>query len=63
MRPYPSEQQPNFQRQVQKIAKRIFKRKSAPVSPLKQRAEEVLRDDRRAIRDPFAHLQAIFLSD
>jgi hypothetical protein len=63
MRRYPSKQQSSFQQQVQKVAKRIFKRKSASVSPLKQRAEEVLRGDRRAIQDPLAEMQAIFLID
>jgi hypothetical protein len=63
MRPHPSEQQFKVQPQGQIISKRIFNRKAAAVSPLKQRTEEVLRGDRRAIRDPFADQQAIFLLD
>jgi hypothetical protein len=42
---------------------KMFGRKVQTVSPLKQRTEEILRDDRRAVRDPFAHREAIFLID
>jgi hypothetical protein len=32
-------------------------------SPLKQRMEEVLKGDRRAIHEPLAHLQATYFAD
>jgi hypothetical protein len=50
-------------RQLQKAFQQLFGQKAASVSPLKQRTEEVLRGDRRAIRDPFSHLLSNFLLD
>jgi hypothetical protein len=50
-------------RQLQKVFQQLLGQKVASVSPLKQRTEEVLRSDRRAIRDPFAHLLSNFLLD
>ncbi len=50
-------------RQLQKAFQQLFGQKAASVSPLKQRTEEVLRGDRRAIRDPFANLLSNFLLD
>ncbi len=50
-------------RQLQKAFQKLFGQKAASASPLKQRTEEVLRDDRRAIRDPFPHLLSTFLID
>ncbi len=50
-------------RQLQKAFQQLFGQKVSSVSPLKQRTEEVLRGDRRAIRDPFANLLSNFLLD
>jgi hypothetical protein len=50
-------------RQLQKVFQQLLGQKVASVSPLKQRTEEVLRSDRRAICDPFAHLLSNFLLD
>jgi hypothetical protein len=49
--------------QLQKAFQQLFGRQVASASPLKQRTEEVLRGDRRAIRDPFADLLSNFLLD
>lgn len=49
--------------QLQKAFQKLFGQQESSVSPLKQRTEEVLRGDRRAIRDPFPHLLSTFLLD
>jgi hypothetical protein len=49
--------------QFQKALQQLFGSNVAAVSPLKQRTEEVLRSDRRAIRDPFADLLSNFMLD
>jgi hypothetical protein len=49
--------------QLQKVFQQLFGRKTSSVSPLKQRTEEVLRGDRRAIRDPFADMLSNFMLD
>jgi hypothetical protein len=49
--------------QLQKTFQRLFGQKVASASPLKQRTEEVLRGDRRAIRDPFADMLSNFMLD
>jgi hypothetical protein len=50
-------------RQLQKVFQQLFGQRMPSVSPLKQRTEEVLRGDRRAIRDPFTHLLSNFMLD
>jgi hypothetical protein len=49
--------------QLQKVFQQLFGRKTSSVSLLKQRTEEVLRGDRRAIRDPFADMLSNFMLD
>jgi hypothetical protein len=49
--------------QLQKAFQQLFGQKVTSASPLKQRTEEVLRSDRRAIRDPFADMLSNFMLD
>jgi hypothetical protein len=49
--------------QLQKAFQQLFGQKVASASTLKQRTEEVLRGDRRAIRDPFADMLSNFMLD
>jgi hypothetical protein len=48
---------------LQTAFQKLFGKKTSSASPLKQRTEEVLRGDRRAIRDPFADLLSNFMLD
>jgi hypothetical protein len=42
---------------------KFWQNRPESVSSLKQRMENVLRDDRRSIQDPLTYLQATFLSE
>jgi hypothetical protein len=50
-------------RSAEKVSKFRWGRKPSPVSPLKQRMQEVLKGDRQSIQDPLAHLNATYFVD
>jgi hypothetical protein len=50
-------------RTAQKVSKFQWGRKQSPVSPLKERMEQVLKGDRQSIQDPLAHLNATYFTE
>jgi hypothetical protein len=50
-------------RSAEKVSKFRWGRKPSPMSPLKQRMQEVLKSDRQSIQDPLAHHNATYFAD